>query len=139
MTQELKGEGSGDGAVSEREPAEAQGHPGRVAHRPPGPGPPAGRGPSVQQHLPVHPPGPVSSGRPPEARGQLFLRQEILPYTRDAWYDPASVEVSYEISVNRYFYQPKPLRSLEEIRADLLEVGKGAEGLVAEILWGGSS
>jgi type I restriction enzyme M protein len=58
----------------------------------------------------------------------------MLPYTPDAWYDPASVKVGYEINFNRYFYKPKALRTLEEIRADLLAVEKEAEGLLAEIL-----
>jgi len=42
--------------------------------------------------------------------------------------------VGYEISFNRYFYKPKALRSLDEIRADLLAVEKEAEGLLEEIL-----
>jgi len=58
------------------------------------------------------------------------------PRTRQAgaWYDPASVKVGYEINFNRYFYKPKALRTLEEIRADLLAVKKEAEGLLEEIL-----
>ncbi|GAB4247506.1 type I restriction-modification system subunit M [Deferrisoma sp.] len=63
-----------------------------------------------------------------------FLRREVLPYAPDAWYDPAKVKIGYEISFNRYFYKPKALRSLEEIRADLLAVEKEAEGLLEEIL-----
>jgi type I restriction enzyme M protein len=59
-----------------------------------------------------------------------------FPYTRDAWYDPASVKVGYEINFNRYFYKPKALRTLEEIRAELLTVEKEAEGLLAEIISG---
>jgi len=46
-----------------------------------------------------------------------FLRREVLPHAADAWYDPASVRVGYEISFTRYFYKPQPLRTLEEIRA----------------------
>lgn len=67
---------------------------------------------------------------------EAFLRREVLPYVPDAWYDPASVKVGYEISFNRYFYKPKALRTLEEIRADLLTVEKEVEGLLAEILGG---
>jgi type I restriction enzyme M protein len=58
----------------------------------------------------------------------------VLPYAPDAWYDPESVKVGYEINFNRYFYKPKALRSLEEIRADLLALEKEAEGLLDEIL-----
>ncbi|WP_025773092.1 type I restriction-modification system subunit M [Neomoorella thermoacetica] len=67
---------------------------------------------------------------------EAFLRREVLPYAPDAWYDPASVKVGYEINFNRYFYKPKALRTLEEIRADLLAVEKEAEGLLEEILGG---
>ncbi|MEW6505864.1 MAG: hypothetical protein AB1457_18075 [Chloroflexota bacterium] len=58
------------------------------------------------------------------------------PLTRqaDAWYDPESVKTGYEINFNRYFYKPKALRSLEEIRAELLAVEKETEGLLGEIL-----
>ena len=51
-----------------------------------------------------------------------------------AWYKPDSIKIGYEISFNRYFYKPKALRSLEEIRNDLLMVEKEAEGLLKEIL-----
>lgn len=51
-----------------------------------------------------------------------FLRREVLPYAPDAWYNPASVKVGYEVNFNRYFYKPKALRSLEEISTDLLAV-----------------
>lgn len=63
-----------------------------------------------------------------------FLRREVLPYAPDAWYDESKVKIGYEISFNRYFYKPQPLRTLAEIRADLLAVEKDAEGLLNEIL-----
>ena len=49
-----------------------------------------------------------------------FLRREVLPYAPDAWYVPSTVKIGYEISFTRYFYKPQPLRSLDEIRADIL-------------------
>ncbi len=67
---------------------------------------------------------------------ETFLRREVLPYAPNTWYDPASVRVGYEINFNRYFYKPKALRSLEEIRADLLAVEKEAQGLLDDILGG---
>ncbi len=67
---------------------------------------------------------------------EAFLRREVLPYALDAWYDPESIKVGYEINFNRYFYKPKALRPLEEIRADLLAVEKEAEGLLEEVLGG---
>ena len=65
-----------------------------------------------------------------------FLRREVLPYAEDAWYVAKSVKIGYEISFNRYFYKPEPMRTLEEIRADILKVERESEGLLAEILGG---
>ena len=65
---------------------------------------------------------------------EAFLRREVLPYAPDAWYDPASVKTGYEISFTRYFYKPHPMRSLEEIRADLMALERETEGLLAEII-----
>ena len=67
-----------------------------------------------------------------------FLRREVLPYAPDAWYDPANVKVGYEISFTRYFYKPQPMRTLDEIRADILAVERETEGLLAEIIGDGS-
>ena len=39
-----------------------------------------------------------------------FLREDVMPYAPDAWYVPGNVKVGYEISFNRHFYQPQPLR-----------------------------
>ena len=66
-----------------------------------------------------------------------FLRREVLPYAADAWYMPGSVKTGYEISFTRYFYKPKPMRPLAEIRADILAREQETEGLLAEILGGG--
>ena len=63
-----------------------------------------------------------------------FLRREVLPYAGDAWYQTDSVKVGYEIGFTRYFYKPKPMRTLEEIRADILALERETEGLLAEIL-----
>ena len=63
-----------------------------------------------------------------------FLRREVLPYAGDAWYVRGSVKVGYEISFNRYFYKPTAMRSLDEIRGDILELGRETEGLLSEIV-----
>ena len=70
---------------------------------------------------------------------EAFLRREVLPYAEDAWYDPASVKTGYEISFTRYFYKPQPLRTLEEIRADILALERETEGLLDEIIGGSAS
>ena len=67
---------------------------------------------------------------------EAFIRREVLPHAADAWYDPESVKTSYEVSFTRYFYKPQPLRSLDEIRADILALEKETEGLLSEIIGG---
>ena len=67
---------------------------------------------------------------------EAFLQREVLPYAADAWYQSDSVRIGYEISFTRYFYKPQPMRTLEEIRADILELEKETEGLLAEIVGG---
>ena len=63
-----------------------------------------------------------------------FLRREVLPYAPDVWYVPGSVKVGYEISFTRYFYKPQPMRTLEEIRADILALERETDGLLEGIL-----
>ncbi len=65
---------------------------------------------------------------------EAFFKREVLPYAPDAWIDSDAAKVGYEISFTRYFYKPQPLRSLEEIRADIEALEKETEGLLEEIL-----
>ncbi len=67
---------------------------------------------------------------------EAFLKREVLPYAPDTWYNPESVKVGYEISFTRHFYKPQPMRSLEDIRADILAIEKETEGLLSEIIGG---
>jgi type I restriction enzyme M protein len=62
-----------------------------------------------------------------------FLAREVLPYAPVVWYEPGSVKIGYEVSFTRYFYKPQPLRSLEEIRGDILALEKETEGLLGQI------
>ena len=65
---------------------------------------------------------------------EAFIQREVLPHAADAWIDENSVKTGYEVSFTRYFYKPQPLRSLEEIRADILALEKETEGLLEEII-----
>ncbi len=67
---------------------------------------------------------------------EAFLRREVLPWAPDAWYDERSIKVGYEISFNRVFYKPKPMRTLEEITADILAAERESEGLLEQITRG---
>ena len=70
---------------------------------------------------------------------EAFIKREVLPYAPDAWYVPDSVKTGYEISFTRYFYKPQPLRTLEEIRADILALEQETEGLLGEIIGKGNA
>src|SRR6266545_4874392 len=70
---------------------------------------------------------------------EAFFRREVLPYTPVAWIKEDATKIGYEISFTRHFYKPQPLRTLEEIRADILAVEKEAEGLLDELLKGEES
>lgn len=67
-----------------------------------------------------------------------FVRREVLPHVADAWVDEKSIRVGYEISFTRYFYQPVALRSLAEIRADIMALENENKGLLEEIIGEGA-
>ena len=72
-----------------------------------------------------------------EAGGiEAFIKREVLPHAPDAWFDEDATKIGYEISFTRYFYKPQPLRTLEEIRSDILALEKETEGLLKEIVGG---
>jgi type I restriction enzyme M protein len=74
-----------------------------------------------------------------EAGGiDAFIRREVLPYTPDAWIKEDATKVGYEVSFTRHFYKPQPLRTLDEIAADILAIEKEAEGLLDGLLKGGA-
>jgi type I restriction enzyme M protein len=69
---------------------------------------------------------------------EAFIRREVLPYTPDAWIKEDATKIGYEISFTRHFYKPQPLRTLEEISADILAIEQEAEGLLDGLLKGGT-
>jgi type I restriction enzyme M protein len=67
---------------------------------------------------------------------EAFFQREVLPHVPDAWIDHSKTQIGYEISFTRHFYKPTPLRSLDEIRADLEALQAEAEGLLEQIAGG---
>ncbi len=65
---------------------------------------------------------------------ESFLQREVLAHAPDAWYVADSIKTGYEISFTRHFYKPQPLRTLEEIRGDILTLEQETEGLLNEII-----
>jgi len=65
---------------------------------------------------------------------EAFIRREVQPYVTDAWIKESATKIGYEVSFTRHFYKPKPLRTLDEIRTDILAVEREAEGLLGDLL-----
>ena len=65
---------------------------------------------------------------------KAYFQREVLPHVPDAWMDRGKDKVGYEISFTKYFYEYQPLRSLVDIKADILALEAETEGLLGEIL-----
>lgn len=65
---------------------------------------------------------------------EAFFRREVLPYNPDAWIDHTKTRVGYEVSFNRHFYKPAPMRTLEEIRDDIRALEAETDNLLSEIV-----
>ncbi|WP_086563012.1 type I restriction-modification system subunit M [Streptomyces africanus] len=69
---------------------------------------------------------------------EAYVRREVLPYAEDAWIKEGATKKGYEISFTRHFYKSPTLRSLEEIRADIIGLEKETEGLLGDLFDGES-
>lgn len=63
-----------------------------------------------------------------------YFLAEVRPHVEEAWINLDSTKIGYEISFNKYFYRHKPLRSMEEVARDIIDLERQAEGLIADIL-----
>jgi type I restriction enzyme M protein len=65
---------------------------------------------------------------------QEYMEKEVLPHVPDAWIDHSKTNVGYEINFTKYFYQYKPLRSLEDIRKEIIAIEQETDGLLKEVI-----
>jgi len=63
-----------------------------------------------------------------------YFQREVKPHVEEAWIDMDSAKIGYEISFNKYFYRHKPLRSVEEVGSEIIELEQQSDGLIAQIL-----
>lgn len=49
-----------------------------------------------------------------------YFDREVKPHLPNAWINEDKTRIGYEINFTKYFYEFKPLRSLAEIKADIL-------------------
>lgn len=64
---------------------------------------------------------------------QYFLR-EVRPHVDEAWIDLEKTKIGYQISFNKHFYKHTPLRSLEEVAADILQLEAETDGLLKKLV-----
>ncbi len=62
-----------------------------------------------------------------------YFYREVRPYVADAWINLPQTKIGCEISFNKYFYKPVPLRSLEENEHDILELDKQSQGFIQSL------
>ncbi|MDB0615654.1 class I SAM-dependent DNA methyltransferase [Tenacibaculum dicentrarchi] len=62
-----------------------------------------------------------------------FLR-EVKPHVNEAWINLDATKIGYEISFNKYFYKHTPLRNINDVTNDIINLEKQSDGLIQEIL-----
>jgi type I restriction enzyme M protein len=63
-----------------------------------------------------------------------YFQREVKPHLPNSWMDRNKDGIGYEINFTKYFYQFKPLRSLDDITKDLLELEKESDGLMNKLI-----
>ena len=63
-----------------------------------------------------------------------YFEAEVKPHLPEAWIDESKTKTGYEINFTKYFYEFKPLRSLSEIKADILELEERTFGRANKVL-----
>ena len=62
-----------------------------------------------------------------------YFQREVRTYVDDAWISLSQTKIGCEISFNKYFYKPAPLRTLEENEHDILELDKQSQGFIQSL------
>lgn len=65
---------------------------------------------------------------------EQYFEREVKPHVPDAWIDETKTKIGYEINFTKYFYQYKPLRSLEEIRKDILALENETVDMIKKVI-----
>jgi len=63
-----------------------------------------------------------------------YFKREVQPHVAEAWINLDATKIGYEISFNKYFYKHTPLRSIEDVTKDIVDLESKSDGLIAEIL-----
>jgi type I restriction enzyme M protein len=79
---------------------------------------------------------PLATNPEPSASSVIhdYFIREVRPHVDDAWIAIDKTVIGYEISFNKYFYQHKPLRSLQEVTQEILALEAETDGLLKQLV-----
>jgi len=63
-----------------------------------------------------------------------YFEKEVKPHLPNSWVDKDKTQVGYEINFTKYFYRYKPLRSVNDVLNDLMNLEKESYGLMKELI-----
>jgi type I restriction enzyme M protein len=63
-----------------------------------------------------------------------YFEKEVKPHLPNSWVDKEKTQIGYEINFTKYFYKYTPLRSVQDVLKDLLELEKESDGLMNELV-----
>jgi type I restriction enzyme M protein len=63
-----------------------------------------------------------------------YFKREVKPNLPDSWVDESKTKIGYEINFTKYFYEFKPLRSLADIKAEILKLEETTVELEKKVL-----
>jgi type I restriction enzyme M protein len=65
---------------------------------------------------------------------EAFYSNVVQEFDAFAWLDTTKSEVGYEIPFPRYFYKKPELRTIEQIKADIIDSERQTEGLLGSLI-----
>ena len=63
-----------------------------------------------------------------------YFEKEVKPHLPNSWVDKDKTQVGYEINFTKYFYKYTPLRSVQDVLKDLMDLEKESDGLMNELV-----
>ena len=70
----------------------------------------------------------------PAAAVHAYFLREVRPHLAEAWIDLDKTKIGYEISFNKYFYRHQPLRRLDEVTREILDLEAETDGLLKRLV-----
>jgi type I restriction enzyme M protein len=63
-----------------------------------------------------------------------YFERVVKPHLPESWMDSSKDSTGYVINFTKYFYQYKPLRSLNDLTKELLDLEKVSDGLMNKLI-----